>query len=191
MECVVRRTFTAKVCMSGRARRGAATGTKPGASQSPNLETCSAASLSPALVLCSWEGTLVLRRFSGLLLGSLFALAACAPSSSVGPFAAGTQGALHGEGLLASPDAAKFKQFNVPTPSSEPYKIVLGPNGAFWFTEFAGNKIAEITTAGKITEFTVPTSSSKPDGITVGPENNLWFAEGAGEKIVKMTTAGK
>ena len=58
MECVVRRTFAAKVCMNRRARGGAATGRKPGASQSPSLETCSPVFLSPALVLCSWEGTL-------------------------------------------------------------------------------------------------------------------------------------
>jgi len=45
--------------------------------------------------------------------------------------------------------------------------MVLGPDGNYWFTEFAGNKVASITTAGKFAEYNVPSAEAEPSGITV------------------------
>jgi hypothetical protein len=50
-----------------------------------------------------------------------------------------------------------------------PSGITVGPDGALFFTENAGNKIGRITTAGVITEFPIPTENSQPNGITTGP----------------------
>ena len=33
-------------------------------------------------------------------------------------------------------------EYEVPTPDSVPYMILTGPDGAIWFTENAGNKVA-------------------------------------------------
>jgi virginiamycin B lyase len=36
-------------------------------------------------------------------------------------------------------------EFPLPVPSSQPDKIVLGPDGNLWFTEHNGGKIGRIT----------------------------------------------
>jgi hypothetical protein len=80
----------------------------------------------------------------------VFSLTACT-SPSASSFSPSLSGA--GSGAAARFAVAKFTQYNVPTASSEPYKIALGPSGnALFFTEFAGNKIGQITTAGKCTQ---------------------------------------
>jgi len=65
----------------------------------------------------------------------------------------------------------------------------MGPDGALWFTEYAGNKIGRITTSGAITEYAIPTPSAGALGITTGPDGALWFAEGANQ-IGRVTTSG-
>ena len=84
----------------------------------------------------------------------------------------------------------RITEFPVPTASSDPFGITLGPDGKMWFTEDAGNKIGKITTGGSFTEFPVPTASSDPSGITAGPDGNLWFAESNTNKIGRITTSG-
>ena len=34
-----------------------------------------------------------------------------------------------------------FREFPIPTPFSRPGEMVIGPDGALWFTEIHGNKI--------------------------------------------------
>jgi len=80
--------------------------------------------------------------------------------------------------------AQTVTEFPIPTAGSLPSGITVGPDGALWFTENAGNKIGRITTAGVITEFPIPTANSQPNGITTGPDGALWFAEtGAGNGL--------
>jgi virginiamycin B lyase len=71
-----------------------------------------------------------------------------------------------------------------------PEEITLGPDGALWFTEQAGNKIGRITTSGTFTEFAIPTASAGAEGIVAGPDGNLWFTENSAGKIAKITTDG-
>jgi virginiamycin B lyase len=93
--------------------------------------------------------------------------------------------------LVAQTVAAQtIDEFAVPTAGSEPFNITLGPDGALWFVERAGNKIGRITTTGSITEFSIPTSNSSPAAITTGPDGALWFTELLGGKIGRITTAG-
>src|SRR5262249_36998221 len=65
-----------------------------------------------------------------------------------------------------------------------------GPDGALWFTEFAGNKIGRLAADGGFTEYPLPTPGAQPDDMTVGPDGTLWFAETLGNKIGRITTAG-
>jgi virginiamycin B lyase len=83
-------------------------------------------------------------------------------------------------------------EFAVPTPSSQPGGITVGPDNALWFTEENGHKIGRITTGGAITEYVIPTPNAGPSEITAGPDNALWFTEfGANPpKIGRMTTDG-
>ena len=72
----------------------------------------------------------------------------------------------------------------------------MGPDGAIWFTQIAGNRIGRLTVDGTLTEYAVPTPASQPNVIVSGPDPNptksksLWFAETAGNKIARITTTG-
>jgi streptogramin lyase len=83
-----------------------------------------------------------------------------------------------------------INEYAIPTPGSQPVSIVNGPDGAVWFTEFAGNKIGRLGTDGTFTEYPIPTPGAQADDMAVGPDGNLWFAETAGNKIGRITTAG-
>ena len=54
----------------------------------------------------------------------------------------------------------KIKEYTLPMKKSGPYGITVGPDGALWFTENAGNRIGRISTNGEITEYIVPTSDA-------------------------------
>jgi virginiamycin B lyase len=78
-----------------------------------------------------------------------------------------------------------------PGPSTLPQGIATGSDGAVWFTEECGNRIARLTLSGQITEYLVPTHDSHPLGITAGPDGALWFVEKAAAKIGRITTSGE
>jgi virginiamycin B lyase len=80
-------------------------------------------------------------------------------------------------------------EFPVPTPSSSPEGIALGPDGALWFTEYLANKIGRISTDGDITEFPVP-SAGNLEQIVAGPDGALWFTDVSGNQIGRITTDG-
>lgn len=82
-----------------------------------------------------------------------------------------------------------FEEFPVPTDESGLWGIAAGPDGALWFTEWAGGLIGRITTAGQFTEFTVLTAGSGPTAIAAGPDGAPWFTEHGG-KIGRITLAG-
>lgn len=74
------------------------------------------------------------------------------------------------------------------TAQAAPAGIVNAPDGNFWFTEFAADRIARITPAGTITEFTLPAGRG-PLNITVGPDGLLWFTENTGDRIGAINPA--
>jgi virginiamycin B lyase len=88
--------------------------------------------------------------------------------------------------------AISVTQYAVPTPSSNPYDITVGPDGALWFTEADTFTIGRATTSGAITEF--PGLALPPLTITTGSDGDLWFAldnsQGA-NGLGRMTTAGE
>jgi virginiamycin B lyase len=96
--------------------------------------------------------------------------------------------------IVAAPTTLRagvsISEYSTPTVPSQPLGITTGPDGALWFTEFAGSKIGRITTTGKFAEYTIPTAGSEPRDIANGPDGALWFAEYAGNKIGRITTAG-
>jgi virginiamycin B lyase len=97
--------------------------------------------------------------------------------------------------LLSIPAASfaqTFTEYVVPTPSSGPHAITVGPDGALWFTENNGNRIGRLTTAGAFADFFIPTPNCSPNGIASGSDGNLWFTEFAASanKIGRMTPTG-
>ena len=82
-----------------------------------------------------------------------------------------------------------IQEFLVPTTNAVPNAIVLGPDGALWFTETVGQKIGRVTTNGAFTEYVVPTGTNL-QGITVGPDGALWFCVQDWARIGRITTNG-
>jgi len=121
-----------------------------------------------------------------------------------GPYALGMVGVGLAVALLCAPSsiarrvsnppaktaaaARAFVEFQIPTLTSRPSAIAVGPGGNLWFTEERANKIGRITPSGKLTTFTDPTPHDAPTGITAGPDGNVWFT-GAGS-IGRITPAG-
>jgi virginiamycin B lyase len=75
--------------------------------------------------------------------------------------------------------------------SSEPDIIVLGPDGALWYTLSFQYAIGHITTAGTNTFDPTPVTGGRSysNGIAVGGDGALWFALNA-SAIGRITTGG-
>jgi streptogramin lyase len=71
-----------------------------------------------------------------------------------------------------------------------PFYIAAGPDGAMWFTQFAGNRIGRITMDGAITEFSLPNARSGAWGITQGPDRAMWFTQKDGNRIGRISMSG-
>lgn len=69
----------------------------------------------------------------------------------------------------------------------------LATTKTLWFTETAGNRVAQVTTDGDIFEYAIPTPAAQPIGITHGSDGAVWFAELAVNKIGRLDvkTVGK
>ena len=62
----------------------------------------------------------------------------------------------------------------------------LATTKTLWFSEQAGNRLAQITTDGDIFEFPLPTPGSQPGGLAQGPDGAVWFAEFSGNKVGRL-----
>ena len=71
----------------------------------------------------------------------------------------------------------------------QPYRLVLGADGAWWFTETAKNKIGRMTMAGVVgPEYNTP--GSGPVGLVRASDGNLWFTEEGSSDVVEMSPTG-
>jgi virginiamycin B lyase len=87
-------------------------------------------------------------------------------------------------------DAVKITEFPIPTASAEPLRIVTGPDGRIWFTEFGANQIGAMTTSGTFSEYVVPTANSGPSGIAGPPGAQLLFTESTAGKLGSVALDG-
>ena len=90
--------------------------------------------------------------------------------------------------LAAQSLNVSFTEYLTLTANAGVQDIVMGPDGALWFTETNVNKIGRVTTAGVMTEFPLPLPLGGPVNITSGPDGALWFVGSGG--IGKLTTSG-
>ncbi len=87
------------------------------------------------------------------------------------------------------PTTGIITEYTLPTPSSGPEGITLGPDGNLWFTEFGrpddGDAIGWINPSnGTIGQQTVNTAHSGPASIVYDPsDGDLWFTEFDADKI--------
>jgi streptogramin lyase len=76
----------------------------------------------------------------------------------------------------------------VPTLGSFPLDVVVGPDGAFWFTEYFGNKIGRVDFPSyAITEYPIPTPVSGPYGLAFAKDGRLWFVEHDAGKVAILS----
>ncbi|MHB8147439.1 MAG: virginiamycin B lyase family protein [Vulcanimicrobiaceae bacterium] len=88
-------------------------------------------------------------------------------------YVVGASGAIYSSPVTTT---LKVSYYPIPTASSYPFGIALGPDGNMWFAESVGNKIGKITTAGSITEFSAGLpANSQPEKLISGPDGNVWF----------------
>ena len=83
-------------------------------------------------------------------------------------------------------------EVDIPTPAAAPQGITFGPDLAFWFVEYSGNKVGRVTSGGAPTmnEYPIPTPGRHPRLITPG-EGGLWFnEETAGAAFLRLRVPG-
>jgi streptogramin lyase len=75
---------------------------------------------------------------------------------------------------------------------SNPDNVVVGPDGAIWYTDRSLSRIGRISTASSSVTATYPTltPNADPTGLTVGADGALWFTELYNGKIGRITTGG-
>jgi virginiamycin B lyase len=89
--------------------------------------------------------------------------------------------------------AITVNDYVIPTPNSNPFQLVAGPDGSLWFTEARAAKIGRITPSGVITEFPLSNPFSGVMWITAGPDGNLWFTltlSANDHRIARITPSG-
>jgi virginiamycin B lyase len=69
-----------------------------------------------------------------------------------------------------------------------PNRIVLGPDGALWFSELRAGKIGRITTDGALTEYPI---AGGPVGITVGKDGQLYVDLTNAPGVDRIDMAGR
>ncbi|MCL4832610.1 MAG: SMP-30/gluconolactonase/LRE family protein [Caldilineaceae bacterium] len=71
--------------------------------------------------------------------------------------------------------SGSIQEYPIPTLSSEPTGIALGPDGTIWFTERAGNKLGNFNPNSAIfTEYALNIANAKPEDIVVQKNGEVW-----------------
>ena len=97
-------------------------------------------------------------------------------------------------GLCAGPAgraAAATLEFPIPTGGADPEGIACGPDGAYWFVEYAQGKIGRVNTNGVMSEYQIPSGNCRPfDIVNAGDGSNLWFSEAGFNLVGRINTNG-
>ena len=71
-------------------------------------------------------------------------------------------------------------------PNTDPFGIVFGNDGAYWFGEFGANRIGRVTPSGGSTSLDMPANSG-PRHLTKGADDTLWVGLENAKKIARVT----
>ena len=103
-------------------------------------------------------------------------------------------GLLVGAGLATAPPAsARVKVIEVPHRPAGLGRIVGSPDGALWFLEEVGQKVARLAPDGSIAEFPLPTlpfPSGRDLDLDVAPDGSAWVLYGSGVQVLHLDAAG-
>lgn len=79
------------------------------------------------------------------------------------------------------PSSGMVSTLRIPTNSSFPYTITLGPNDTLWFTELYGSKIGEVFPNGTLHEFQLPGGISATPAQIVFENSSTGFYDDVGQ----------
>ncbi|MCS5714136.1 virginiamycin B lyase [Herbiconiux sp. CPCC 205716] len=94
-------------------------------------------------------------------------------------------------GYVRGADAAPAL-FPLPTPAAGPVGIVVGDDGAAWFTEILAGQIGRVDRAGRVVEHPLPDRGSKPHAIVrdARPDGGSWFTLWGSNELGHVTLDG-
>lgn len=100
-----------------------------------------------------------------------------------------------GNNRIARLSGSSLNGWAIPTVGSQPWGIVMDPNGNPWFTESLGNKITKLDfAANQMFEWTLPsTDPREPRGIVWNQSStspDLWYTEYMGNRIGHLHATG-
>lgn len=72
-------------------------------------------------------------------------------------------------------------------PTTDPFGITLGNDGAYWVARFAANDVARVTTDGQVTPLPGLAANSGPRYITRGAGDTLWVGLQTANKVARIT----
>ncbi|MGV1003638.1 MAG: virginiamycin B lyase family protein [Candidatus Nanopelagicales bacterium] len=73
------------------------------------------------------------------------------------------------------------------TPMADPFGVTYGPDGAYWFGNFAGNTLGRLTPDGVYTTPMTFAAGSGPRHLAAGPGNTLWVVLDTVDKVAKVS----
>src|SRR5436190_15833692 len=85
-----------------------------------------------------------------------------------------------------------IRTHRIPSPNSEPYICVPGPDGHLWFCESGASTIGRLNvTDYTFAEFKLPVENAMPIGIAADNADNLWFCAKKANKVGRITVRGE
>jgi streptogramin lyase len=90
-------------------------------------------------------------------------------------------------GLLAPPGTPRL----IPAPSTGPFGVVLGSDGAFWFAQSLIDTVSRLTASGQVSTVAPGFArDSAPLQIATGPGNTLWVTLLGANRIGRISGVG-
>ena len=77
----------------------------------------------------------------------------------------------------------KLHRLRIPTEIARPAGVCEGRDGAIYFVEMVGNKLARVREDMSIVEYPLPTKFSAPFKCATDPQGNIWFTQVFGNSI--------
>jgi virginiamycin B lyase len=91
-------------------------------------------------------------------------------------------------GRISGTNPGTIDEFPVAAGSSSPDIIVVGPDGALWYTQ--ANGVGRMPPANPAGAVFFSLGMSGPRGIAVGPDGNLWVADATNNRVIRLSTVG-
>lgn len=74
-------------------------------------------------------------------------------------------------------DTREVTLYDVPTPSSRPYGLLVDASDRPWIVLLGTHKLATVTTEGKVEEITLPRTETRPRRIAITGDGRVWYVD--------------